>query len=88
MSFRVIWACDSIDKNLDVKFERRPDDPDGLRFLTEARGDFGPCGWETLLPEPEIALDFVPHCNHFSMMQGEGAKKLGEIIAGFMMNSS
>ncbi|KAK3938759.1 hypothetical protein QBC46DRAFT_439652 [Diplogelasinospora grovesii] len=85
---QIIWACDAIDKNLEPKFQRRPDDPEGLKFLTATRADYGPCGWETLLPEPDIALDRVTGCNHFSMMQGEGAKKLSEIIEGFMMNGN
>lgn len=85
---QVVWACDAVDRHRAVKFDRRPDDPAGLRFLTEARADFGPCGWETLLPAPALALDRVVDCDHFSMMQGDGAKKLGGIIAGFMMNES
>jgi pimeloyl-ACP methyl ester carboxylesterase len=85
---QIIWACDAIDRHLEPKFERRAEDPEGLKFLTANRTDYGPCGWEILLPEPEIALDRVTGCNHFSMMQGEGAKKLGEIIGGFMMNGN
>lgn len=85
---QIIWACDAIDENLEAKFERRPDDPEGLKFLTATRTDFGTCGWETLLPELDIALDRVAGCNHFSMMQGDGAKNLGEIIGGFMMNGN
>ena len=85
---QIIWACDAIDANLEPKFERRPEDPEGLKFLTATRTDFGPCGWESLLPEQDIMIDRVAGCNHFSMMQGEGAKKLSEVIEGFMMNGN
>ncbi|KAK3370622.1 polyketide synthase [Podospora didyma] len=84
---QIIWACDAIDKHLTPKFERRRDDPEGLKFLTATRTDFGPNGWEKLVPETEIEIDRVDGCNHFSMMQGEGAKKLGGIIEGFMIGN-
>ncbi|GAB1191821.1 Non-reducing polyketide synthase pks27 [Aspergillus pseudonomiae] len=82
---QIIWACDAIDKHCEPKFERRPDDPEGLKFLTATRTDFGPCGWETLLPEEDITLDRLTGANHFSMMKGEFAKRLSEMIEGFLM---
>ena len=82
---QIIWACDAIDKHCEPKFERRPDDPEGLKFLTATRTDFGPCGWETLLPEEDIMLDRMTGANHFSMMKGEFAKRLSEMIEGFLM---
>jgi naphtho-gamma-pyrone polyketide synthase len=85
---QIIWACDAIDKHCEPKFERRPDDPDGLKFLTATRTDFGPCGWESLLPEEDISLDRMTGANHFSMMKGEFAKRLSEVIEGFLMNGN
>ncbi|KAE8371763.1 beta-ketoacyl synthase [Aspergillus bertholletiae] len=82
---QIIWACDAIDKHCEPKFERRPDDPAGLKFLTAARTDFGPCGWDTLLPEDDITIDRISGANHFSMMRGEFAKRLSEVIEGFLM---
>jgi hypothetical protein len=32
---KFVWACDAIDRHITPHFERRPDDPEGLRFLTE-----------------------------------------------------
>ena len=84
----VIWACDAIDKHCEPKFERMPDDPEGLKFLTAMRTDFGPCGWETLLPEDNMNFARVIGANHFSMMRGDCARHLSEIIEGFLMNGN
>nr|BAW18768.1 topopyrone polyketide synthase [Phoma sp. BAUA 2861] len=83
----VIWACDAIDRHLETKFLRRPEDPEGLKFLTERRMDFGPCGWETLIPEEEMEFTQIDNANHFSMMKGEFAVRLSEAISGFLMES-
>ncbi|KAE8150929.1 hypothetical protein BDV25DRAFT_139362 [Aspergillus avenaceus] len=85
---QIIWACDSIDKHCERKFEHLPDDVEGLNFLTVARSDFGPCGWETLLPEEDITFDRMTDANHFTMMKGEFGKKLSEKIEGFLMNGN
>lgn len=77
---QIIWACDAIDRHCSPKFDRRPDDPEGLKFLTEARVDFGPCGWETLLPEDRISISRATDANHFSMMKNEHATHLSNII--------
>lgn len=76
----IIWACDAIDKHITPRFERRPDDPAGLKFLTEARTDFGTCGWEILLPEDSFQIFCTKGANHFSMMKGTHAKTLSEFI--------
>ncbi|KAJ5941158.1 polyketide synthase [Penicillium verrucosum] len=83
---QIIWACDAIDKHLEPKFEARTDDPEGLKFLTMEREDFGPAGWDSLLPMTNIALSRIYGANHFSMMQSEHAKRLGEEIQGFLMS--
>ncbi|KAJ5784444.1 polyketide synthase [Penicillium pulvis] len=84
---QIIWACDAIDKHLEPKFEARSDDPEGLKFLTEERADFGPAGWDYLLPMTSIALSRIDGANHFSMIQGDHAKRLGEEIQGFLMST-
>jgi naphtho-gamma-pyrone polyketide synthase len=85
---QVIWACDSIDRHLDEKFERSADDPEGLKFLTETRMDFGPCGWETLIPEEEIEISRIEGANHFTMMKGDFAKQLSDAISCFLMGGN
>jgi thioesterase domain-containing protein len=76
----IIWACDTIDKHVSPKFEKMPGDTEGLKFLTECRTDFGPCGWETLLPERGIHITRATGANHFSMMHGDHARRLSEFI--------
>jgi thioesterase domain-containing protein/acyl carrier protein len=76
----IIWASDAIDKHVSHKFERRLGDTEGLKFLTESRTDFGPCGWESLLPEGGIHITRAVDANHFSMMHGEHARRLSEFI--------
>ena len=76
----IIWACDAIDRSCNPKFERLPDDPEGLKFLTATRNDFGPCGWETLLPESKIQINRTINANHFTMMRGDHAKQISEMI--------
>ncbi|KAE8354552.1 beta-ketoacyl synthase [Aspergillus coremiiformis] len=85
---QIIWACDAIDQHCEPKFDRRPDDPPGLQFLTAARTDFSPCGWETLLSEEDIIVARMTGANHFSMMKGEFAQRLSEMIEGFLMNGN
>ncbi|KAJ0420671.1 beta-ketoacyl synthase [Aspergillus carlsbadensis] len=76
----IIWAENSIDADVEIKFVHRDDDPEGLKFLTVARSDFGPCGWETLLPEGRMRFSRVEGANHFTMMKGIGAGRLSAII--------
>lgn len=61
---QVVWAYDAVDRHLESTFERRPDVPIGLKFLTAARTDCGPCCWETLLPETDIVINRVEDCSH------------------------
>lgn len=84
----VIWASDAIDQHLEKKFERRPDDPEALGFLLAARTDFGPSGWEALLPEENMDFGRMSGANHYSMMKGEFATQLSEMIEGFLMNGN
>ncbi|KAL2813896.1 beta-ketoacyl synthase [Aspergillus granulosus] len=76
----VIWACEPIDFSAEEKFEHMDGDPEGLNFLTRARTDFGPCGWETLLPVECMRFWSVGGASHFSMMRGECAGVLAGII--------
>ncbi|KAJ5347272.1 hypothetical protein MYU51_004319 [Penicillium brevicompactum] len=81
----IIWACNSIDAHVENKFEHRDNDPEGLKFLTLARQDYGPCGWEKLLPEANMRFARVSGANHFSMMKGELAGNLSGIIKHALM---
>jgi hypothetical protein len=50
------------------KLPPHPDDPEGMRFLTEDRTDFSACGWEELFPGNEVRVEKAVGANHFSMM--------------------
>lgn len=76
---KIIWASEAIDEHCSPKFEHRPDDPEGLKFLTEARKDFGPNGWQKLLPESRFSYR-KSKANRFSMMKGEPAEQLRQAI--------
>lgn len=82
---QIIWACDAIDKHCNPKFDRQSDDPEGLKFLTEERMDFGPCGWETLLPEDRISISRAKDANHFTMMRNENAARLSKLIEAALL---
>lgn len=49
------------------------------QFLLENKTDLGPNLWDTFLPEEKIVCTSMPG-NHFSIMAGEGAKRLGELL--------
>jgi len=58
----VIWATDTV---LDEK-----DAPPmkGMHFMIQKRTDFGPDGWDTVLPGAEFILDRVEGGNHFTLL--------------------
>jgi thioesterase domain-containing protein/acyl carrier protein len=65
----LIWACDTVMDGIAVpKMPPHPDDTEGMKFLTEPRTDFSPCGWETLLPGGEVSVHKATGANHFTMM--------------------
>ena len=52
----------------------------GMAFLTEKRQDLGLGEWADLFPGQEIRVHVLEDEHHFSMMRGEGAKKLSGLI--------
>lgn len=80
----LIWAGSSpFDQGTyDPMPEQTADDRDteGMKFLTKQRDDFGAGDWATLFPGTEITCHVVDDEHHFSMMRGEGAKKLTGFI--------
>lgn len=82
---QIIWACDAIDRHCEPKFDKMPGDPEGMKFLTEARTDFSPAGWETLLPEGKIEITRLEDGTHHSMMKGENAKRLSGFIEAALL---
>ncbi|TVY85230.1 putative sterigmatocystin biosynthesis polyketide synthase [Lachnellula suecica] len=78
----IIWACETVLG--DAKVEWMPNLTDGqskgIHFLVEKRTDFGPCGWEKMLPGAEILCDKVVGANHFSMMQKPFITQVGQFF--------
>lgn len=65
----VIWATDSVMDGVKLpKLESRPDDTEGMKFLTEKRIDFTAAGWEKLFPGNKVDVARVEGAHHFSMM--------------------
>ena len=65
----VTWATDSVMDGVKLpKLEPRPDDTEGMKFLTEKRVDFTAAGWEKLFPGTKVDVARVEGAHHFSMM--------------------
>ncbi|RWA10748.1 hypothetical protein EKO27_g4373 [Xylaria grammica] len=80
------WAGrTALDGRLHERFEWREGDGEGVRFLAEARTDFGAGAWAQLvLPTGSgegIYIDVLPDWDHFSMMHGQGAHALAAFLA-------
>ena len=59
----ILWACDTVlDGKGAPKLEKT------THFMTRKRSDFGPDGWETVLPGAEFLIDRAVGANHFTMM--------------------
>ena len=59
----ILWACDTV-----LDGEGAPKLKKSTQFMTRKRSDFGPDGWETVLPEAEFLIDRAVGANHFTMM--------------------
>ena len=59
----ILWACDTV---LDGK--GAPRIKNTTHFMTRKRSDFGPDGWDTMLPGAEFIMDRAVGANHFTLM--------------------
>lgn len=75
----IIWASESV---LDEKNEPPKELmlSKGSHFLLTKRKEFGPCGWEILMPGADIMMERVEGGNHFSMMQKPLVSQIGLFI--------
>lgn len=77
----VVWACDGVCPEGTPRPEPREDDPREMKWLINDRKDLGPNGWDGLCGgERNVRIEVLRGANHFTMMQGEHAKRLGEFI--------
>lgn len=82
----LIWAEDGVCKDpAAARPEPMKDDPKEMTWLLENRTDFGPNGWDSLLPgKTPLRIERMPGANHFSMMKDFKAKILSDFIARAM----
>ncbi|TPX18780.1 uncharacterized protein E0L32_011529 [Thyridium curvatum] len=78
----IVWAGESVLKNADESLLSRVTrgKSKGIHFLIEPRTDFGPAGWETMLPGAKIRTTVIEDANHFSMMQKPFIQQVGQFI--------
>lgn len=58
----IIWATDTVMDEKDAPLMK------GMHFMIQKRKDFGPDGWDTVLPGAEFVLDRVEGGNHFTLL--------------------
>ena len=81
----LVWATDGVCKSPgDPRPERLEDDPKEMWWLLDNRKSLGPNGWETLVGEEKLRIETVESANHFSLMEGENARKLAQFIGRAM----
>jgi acyl carrier protein len=61
----ILWACES---SVDDRFERRPDDPEDMKFLTTKRTDFTPGRWGPLFGDVPVQVDRAENEHHWSIL--------------------
>jgi len=76
----LIWACDNILDDCKADWVDQLNDSKGMHFLVQKRTDFGPCGWEKMLPGVDINCDKVIGANHFSMMHKPFIDYVGKFL--------
>ncbi|PHH83219.1 hypothetical protein CDD82_2991 [Ophiocordyceps australis] len=83
----ICWAGrPTLDGERFPRFETRPEHGQGIRFLTEPRSDFGPCGWEKLVPVNNIKIHVFADLDHFGIMRGEAARRLSRYLEEAIMD--
>ncbi|KAL9609770.1 MAG: hypothetical protein Q9167_005482 [Letrouitia subvulpina] len=58
----ILWACDTVMDEKDAPKLK------GMHFMVNKRKNFGPDGWDTVLPGADFVIDKVQGGNHFSIM--------------------
>lgn len=76
----ILWATESVmDERGGPEALKRKD-----HFLTQARKNFGPDGWEKLIPGAQFRLDKVLGANHFNMMNRKNSHKILEMMESIL----
>ena len=83
----LIWARDGVCKYPeDPRPEHMEGDPKEMWWLLENRKDLGSCGWDRLVGGvgEKLFIESLENANHFTLMEGENARKLSEFIGKAM----
>ncbi|KAL3420846.1 polyketide synthase [Phlyctema vagabunda] len=70
----ILWATET------VMDERQAPKMKGIHFMINKRKDFGPDGWDKILPGAEITIDTVNGANHFTLMSKENIQQVSNLI--------
>lgn len=81
----LVWATDGVCKHPgDPRPERIEGDPKEMWWLLDNRKNLGPNGWDTLVGGENLRIEAMENANHFSLMEGENARKLSQFIGRAM----
>ncbi|KAK4669877.1 Type I Iterative PKS [Podospora pseudopauciseta] len=85
-SVTVVWARDGVWDTVGPEVKARHIKALGKKnaardWMLDTKSDFGPNGWEMLLPSAEIQCKVVEG-DHFTIMKDSGVLKLGEVLQG------
>ncbi|CAK3990765.1 polyketide synthase [Lecanosticta acicola] len=78
-----IWAADGVCKDKPMP-ELLATDPKEMKWILSNRSDFGPNGWDGLLPGAKFATKKMENANHFTMMKNDKAAELSAFIGEAM----
>ncbi|KAJ9640320.1 hypothetical protein H2199_005859 [Coniosporium tulheliwenetii] len=70
----IIWASET------VMDEKTAPKMKGMHFMVQKRQDFGPDGWDSVLPGAEFDIVKAEGANHFSLMQKQHIHLISELI--------
>ncbi|TPX22279.1 Type I Iterative Polyketide synthase (PKS), partial [Coccidioides immitis] len=71
----ILWACETV-----MDAAGAPDIGERNHFMLRRRQDFGPDGWDTVLPGAEFVLGKAVGANHFTMMQKDHNQHIARLI--------
>ncbi|XPT03478.1 Noranthrone synthase [Ascochyta lentis] len=74
----ILWASDTVMDEKDAPKMK------GMHFMVQKRTDFGPDGWDTVLPGAQFILDTVQGGNHFTIMAKENVHQVRDLVAKVM----
>lgn len=86
----IIWAEDGVCRDADSpRPEPQDDDPREMNWLLNNRTDFGPNGWDKLIPAQNIRIERMADANHFSMVHDtRKSQELAVFVRNAMLSTA